>query len=209
MLPPLAPTRRWHRRLGIVLLLPFLGWAVTGLVFFLKPGYAGAYAELRPHFLPLGAEAGADALAPHGDWLETRRVRTVLGEHLLVRTADGRLHLHAENGEPFAAPDGAGLQAMIADAIAQDPARYGTVARPAKTESGTAAFETTTGVHVEVDWPTLTLRQRGPDTERIDALYRVHYLQWTGVRAVDRVVGIAGLAGLVALALLGLRLALR
>ena len=201
-----VPVRRWHRRLGIVLLLPFLGWAVTGLVFFLKPGYAGAYASLQPRFLPLGDVA---PVTPRADWLETRRVRTVLGEHLLVRTTEGRLHLHAETGEPFAPPDAAGLQALVADALTSDPGRYGTVAHAAKADSGTAAFETTTGVHVELDWPSLALQQRGRDTDRIDALYRVHYLQWTGVRTVDRIVGIAGLAGLVALTLLGLRLALR
>jgi len=204
-----VPTRRWHRRLGIVLLLPFLGWAVTGLIFFIKPGYSGAYAELRPQFLPLGDGSGGGAVAPHADWLEMRRVRTVLGEHLLVRTAEGRLHLHAETGEPFAVPEDAALQSLVADAIAANAPRYGAIARTAKAEGATAAFETTTGVHVEVDWPTLTLRQRGTDTERIDALYRVHYLQWTGVKAIDRVVGFAGLVGLVALTLLGLRLALR
>lgn len=202
-----VPSRRWHRRLGIVLMLPFLGWAVTGLIFFLKPGYGGAYAELRPRFLPL--DPAAAAIPPRADWLETRRVRTVLGEHLLVRTAGGRLHLHAESGEPFAAPDAAGLQALVTDAIGQNPSRYGSIAREAQAESATAAFETTTGVHVEVDWPSLSLRQRGADTDRIDALYRVHYLQWTGVKAIDRVVGIVGLVGLVALTLLGLRLALR
>jgi len=190
-------------------MLPFLGWAVTGLIFFLKPGYAGAYAELRPHFLPLGDGSAGAAVAPRADWLEMRRVRTVLGEHLLVRTADGRLHLHAETGESFAVPEEAALQTLVADAIAANAPRYGTVARAAKAEGATAAFETTTGVHVEIDWPTLTLQQRGADTERIDALYRVHYLQWTGVKAIDRVVGIAGLAGLVALTLLGLKLALR
>lgn len=204
-----VPARRWHRRLGIVLLLPFLGWAATGLVFFLKPGYAGAYAELRPRFLPLAGGASATTAAPRPGWLEMRRVRTVLGEHLLVRTADGRLHLHAESGEPFTVPDERSLQALVADAIAANVERYGTIARTATADGATAAYETTTGVRIEVDWPTLSLQQRGSDTERIDALYRVHYLQWTGVKSVDRVVGVAGLAGLIALTLLGLRLALR
>ena len=32
-------TRRAHRMLGLILLLPICGWAVTGFVFFIKPGY--------------------------------------------------------------------------------------------------------------------------------------------------------------------------
>lgn len=201
-----APARRWHRRLGLVLLLPLFGWAATGLVFFLKPGYRGAYAALQPRFLPLATAVPAPA---RPDWLEARRVRTRLGEHLLVKTASGRQHLHAETGEPFAVPPASELQALVAEAIAEDAARYGTIARALPTSDATAEFETTTGVRVELDWTSLTLQQRGRDTDRIDALYRVHYLQWTGVKAIDRVVGFVGLALLVGLSVLGLRLALR
>ena len=34
--------RKLHRIIGLILLLPFFGWAITGFIFFLKPGYAGA-----------------------------------------------------------------------------------------------------------------------------------------------------------------------
>jgi uncharacterized iron-regulated membrane protein len=40
--------RNLHRIIGIALLLPFFGWAITGMVFFIKPGYAGAYEILTP-----------------------------------------------------------------------------------------------------------------------------------------------------------------
>ncbi len=70
-----------------------------------------------------------------------------------------------------------------------------------------AAARTTTGVEVTLDWNRLALQQRGRDTDRIDALYRVHYLQWTGVDALDKVLGLLGLVLLVALAYLGARLA--
>ncbi len=43
----MSGTRRFHRLLGLVLLLPILGWAATGLVFFTKPGYAQAYAGIQ------------------------------------------------------------------------------------------------------------------------------------------------------------------
>ena len=82
--------------------MPFCGWAATGFVFFLKPGYAGAYAQLEPRWLAL--DPATAVVAPQPQWLETRHVRTVLGDHLLVRTVTGNLHLHAESGAPFAEP---------------------------------------------------------------------------------------------------------
>ena len=36
--------------------------------------------------------------------------------------------------------------------------------------------------------------QHGADTARIEWLYRIHYLQWTGNRTVDRVLAVLGLA---------------
>jgi hypothetical protein len=53
------------------------------------------------------------------------------------------------------------------------------------------------------------LSQRGRDTDRIDALYRIHYLQWTGSQAMDKVLGFLGLSLVVALTGLGARLAFR
>jgi hypothetical protein len=41
----------------------------------------------------------------------------------------------------------------------------------------------------------------------IDLLYRIHYLQWTGVRTVDKVVGLAGILLVITLAVLGMRIA--
>ena len=35
------------------MLLPFVGWALTGAVFFIKPGYAGAYELLAVRTYPL------------------------------------------------------------------------------------------------------------------------------------------------------------
>jgi hypothetical protein len=52
----------------------------------------------------------------------------------------------------------------------------------------------------------MSFQQRGPDTDRIDALYRIHYLQWTGVPAIDKVLGLAGIILVLALSALGVRL---
>ena len=51
-----------------------------------------------------------------------------------------------------------------------------------------------------------TVQQRGADTDRIDRLYKIHYLQWTGVKALDRVLGAAGLFCLLLLTFFGVRL---
>lgn len=193
--------RRLHRVIGLVLLLPFLGWAATGFVFFLKPGYAGAYAMLAPKRYPLDASL---RVVPDPAWLEFRCLRTVLGDHLLARTERGWAHLDPATKKPRPAPTDDEFRRLLADAFSADPARYGAVVSAA----GNAA-RTDTGVAVTLDWDTLSLSQRGRDTDRIDLLYRIHYLQWTGVKAVDRPLGVVGLALVAALALLGVRLALR
>lgn len=194
-------TRRLHRALGLLLTLPILLWASTGLLFHVKPGWEGAYASLAPAAQPL---AGTIAIPAGADWLELRALRTSLGEHWLVRTPNGRLHLDAA-GKPFSRPSSERLAPWIDEALAADPARYGMVLGPDPDDA--EGFVTATGVHVGLDWDTLRLSQRGPDTARIDALYRLHYLQWTGVPSVDRPLALLGLVGLVGLAGLGLRLA--
>jgi uncharacterized iron-regulated membrane protein len=197
--------RRLHRVLGLALLLPILAWAATGFVFFVKPGYKDAYAALRVRALPLAEPA---PIAPPAEgWLETRRLRTVLGEHLLVRTGSGWSHLDPVTLRTRALPGDADLRALIEDAMAGDAARYGRIASLVR-EDGAASATTTTGVAIDLDWATLSLSQSGRDTRRIDALYSIHYLQWTGIAAVDRVLGGAGLVSLLALAVFGLRLAL-
>jgi len=199
-------TRRTHRILGLVLLLPICGWALTGFIFFVKPGYAAAYGGLHVREYSL---EGTPVPQPRPDWLEVKLVRTALGNHLLVRDKSGRAHLDPATLGARELPDESAIRRLIAEAIELEHARYGDVAVVERHagESPSASIETTTGVKIELDWSTLSLQQSGRDTRRIDALYRVHYLQWTGIRVVDRVLGIAGLATLVVLAFFGLRLA--
>jgi hypothetical protein len=73
--------------------------------------------------------------------------------------------------------------------------------------SGT--IRTDTGVEVTLDWNRLSLQQHGADTDRIDRLYKIHYLQWTGQKSVDKILGLAGLTLLVVLSILGAQLAFR
>jgi len=191
-------TRILHRIVGLVMLLPLIGWAVTGAIFFLKPGYAGAYESLPVKTYPLATPI---ALQTDPAWLEVRVVKTVLGEHLLARTAAGWQQLDPHSLQPRPAPAEDDLRALLIDAFAINPARYGQIA----TVDGNAVT-TDTGVQVALDWNRLALSQHGKDTDRIDFFYRIHYLQWTGVAALDKAVGAVGIVLVLLLSLLGARL---
>lgn len=196
-------SRTIHRIIGVVLVLPMVGWAVTGFVFFIKPGYGGAYELLTVKTYPLDRPANGPSLASGEMWLEYRVFRTILGEHLLVRTAAGWQHLNPSTLQPMPAPSDEEVRRLVTDAFAANPQRYGTITR---VDSG--AISTDTGVEITLDWNRVSLQQRGRDTDRIDRLYKVHYLQWTGVTSVDRVLGFVGLSLVLALTVLGVRLAL-
>ena len=193
--------RTLHTAAGLTLLLPFLAWIVTAMIFYLKPGYAGAYEFLPVRTYPVAASL---AVRPDSSWREIRYLRTILGTHLLARTENGWAQFDPVTGEPRSAPSAQDVRALVADAIAQNPDRYGTVA----TASGDT-LTTTTGVVVTLDWGRLSLSQRGRDTDRIDLTYKIHYLQWTGIPSVDKILGPAGLALVFLLSLLGVRLAVK
>jgi hypothetical protein len=193
--------RALHRLIGIILLLPFFGWALTGLVFFIKPGYEGAYEVLSPKTYPLERPL---TINPDPTWLEFRYLKTALGEHLLVRTDAGWSHLNPADGRPRGGPTEDEIRTLLKDAFSANPRRYGNIS---KVSGDTAS--TDTGVEVTVDWKRLSLQQRGTDTDRIDLLYKVHYLQWTGVTIIDRIVGITGIALVLALTVLGAWLAFK
>ncbi len=198
--------RRVHRLLGLVLLLPLCGWAATGFVFFVKPGYDAAYGGLRVREYPL--EGSAFPAAQPG-WLEARALRTVLGDELLIRGSAGWKHLDPATARERPLPDEAAIRRLVDDAIRDEKARYGEIVAVTRQEDDapSASIRTATGVTIELDWTTLALRQSGRDTRRIDLLYRIHYLQWTGVGPLDRALGVVGLTSLVILAGLGVRLA--
>jgi hypothetical protein len=193
--------RKLHRLLGVLMLLPLLAWAVTGAIFFLKPGYAGAYEILQIKTYPLGSVA---PIRPEPSWLEYRRLKTMLGEHLLVRTEEGWRQLDVGTLQPRPAPQGEELMTLFADALPEGSSRYGHLSH---VEGVSAA--TDTGISLTLDWNRLTLSQRGRDTARIDRLYKIHYLQWTGVAAIDKVLGASGVLLVLMLSLFGARLLLR
>lgn len=193
--------RKFHRFIGVILLLPLFGWALTGLVFFLKPGYEGAYELISPKFYPLSSQT---SVVPRPDWLEMRFVKTILGEHLLVKGTDGWSNLDPVSQQPKSLPSDVEFRSLLKDAFGANPQRYGEIV----SVNGMTAT-TNTGVEVTLDWKRISLQQKGKDTDRIDWLYRIHYLQWTGYKTFDRVVGMTGIVLVLALTSLGAWLAFR
>jgi hypothetical protein len=191
--------RSLHRIFGIILLLPFLGWAITGLVFFFKPGYTGAYEVLAPKTYLINTQL---PINPAPSWQELRYLRTILGDHLLVRTRSGWVHLDPATNQPREPPKETDLRRLLEDAFTSNPARYGKI-----TAVKDNTVKTSTGVEVTLDWNRMSLQQKGRDTDWIDSLYRIHYLQWTGVKSIDRVVGLVGIALVLTLTTLGAWLA--
>ena len=193
-------TARLHQWIGLLLLLPLLVWTITGSIFLTKPGYEQAYEKLkvktyRGHWSPLALQ--------NLETQETRRVRTILGEHLLVKVDDEWQQLDPRSLEPRH-PRNTDVRRLMEDAFRANPERYGVI----ESLDGLQAT-TSTKVKVTLNWQQLSFVQRGQDTRRIQWLYRLHYLQWTGKPTLDLWLGIGGLVCLLSLSLLGLWLVLQ
>ena len=196
----IAP-QRLHKLIGLTLLLPFLGWVVTAFIFYFKPGYDQAYESLHFKTYPL---ENVSILPGNPQWQEIRYFRTILGNHLCVRTGDAWVQLDPVTLEVRPAATEVELRTLLIDALSVNPERYGSIA--VMSEEGVI---TTTGVRITVDWGRMNLYQRGADTDLIDFLYRVHYLQWTGIETIDKILGPLGLLLILILSILGIKLALK
>lgn len=193
--------RRIHRFLGWCLILPFFVWALTGLVFFTKPGYQAAFSALTVKTYPISKVV---QIIPKPEWQEIKLLQTVLGIHLMVKQSDSWQQLDLNDLTVRPEPSADALQLLIKDAIKADPERYGQDLRT--TELG---FVTDTGVQIQLDWASLSLSQQGKDTELINNLYKAHYLQWTGQKTLDQVLGVLGLILLMLTTVVGVRLLTR
>ena len=178
-----------------------LGWTITGIIFFIKPGYQGAYEQLSVKTYPLSESI---ALQPKHDWQEMKLVTTILGDHLLVKTKGSTKHLDPTSLLPKTTPNEIEFKALLLDAFTGNSERYGDVIKL----DGLSA-QTNTGVEIKLDWNNLRLSQKGQDTQLINLLYKVHYLQWTSHKGVDQVLGVLGLILLILLTILGVRLYLK
>lgn len=204
-------SRKIHQLLGLILLLPFMGWIATGVVFLIKPGYADAYEKIEVRTYPLNLTAAIpqerllhQTPQETDQWHEVRLLKTVLGEHLLVRDDNGWRHLSANNLQPLPRPDNTRLQPLISEAIAVRPERYGEIV-----SSDEEHFYTSTDVVLTLDWDTLSLRQVGADTRLIKTLYRIHYLEWFANPTANLMLGIGGLLALLVLVIYGMALYLK
>ena len=191
-------SRKLHKIIGLILVLPMLGWTFTGLVFFIKPGYQGAYQQLSVKRYPLSQSI---ALTPQDHWQKISVVKTVLGDHLLVQANNKSLHLDLNSLHALPEPTTAEFEALLNDAFTNDQERYGEIV---STDGLTA--KTSTGVKVTLNWKSLTLSQQGQDTQLINLLYQVHYLQWTPSKELNQARGILGLILLMSLTVLGVRM---
>lgn len=193
--------RRIHRFLGWCLILPFFVWAFTGLVFFIKPGYQAAFSYLTVKTYPI---SNAVQLTPQPEWQEIKLLQTVLGPHLMVKQSDRWQQLNLTDFTVRPQPSADDLLRLIKDAMSVDSKRYGE--QLLKTEQG---FVTDTGVQIQLDWASLSLSQQGKDTELINNLYKAHYLQWTGQKTLDQVLGVIGLVLLMFTTVVGVWLLIR
>lgn len=193
--------RRIHRFLGWCLILPFFVWAFTGLVFFIKPGYQAAFSYLTVKTHPI---SNAVQLTPQPEWQEIKLLQTVLGPHLMVKQSDRWQQLNLTDFTVRPQPSADDLLRLIKDAMSVDSKRYGE--QLLKTEQG---FVTDTGVQIQLDWASLSLSQQGKDTELINNLYKAHYLQWTGQKTLDQVLGVIGLVLLMLTTVVGVWLLIR
>ncbi len=206
---------RVHRTLAIALVVLLVVWSVTGLLFHLKPGWDRAYDQLaveRSGSLRLATLVPATALQTALGDVAIERIAlfdTHLGPLYRVTTADGPALVDATTGAKRSPLTVAECETLIADAVSRSAFRadYG---GPGKTSSDERS------VIVDYQVATITLgrndariSQRGSDTDRIDWMYRIHYLQWTGNQTIDRAFAVLGLLLIWAVMIPGIMLFVR
>lgn len=186
--------KRIHQILGIIMLVPLLLWSITGFIFLTKPGYEGAYEQLQPKLYPINQ---AFSIGVSG-WTEAKVYRTILGEHLLVKDQGKWKNLSLTDMQEQAFPSEQNIKLLVNDAISENRNRYGEILHI----DGQNIY-TDTGVKISLDWATLSLRQKGQDTDLINTLYNIHYLQWLDSPELNQVLGFLGLFLLITLSGVG------
>jgi hypothetical protein len=193
--------KKLHQYLGFFMLLPFIAWAITGVFFFFKPGYSVAYQPLLIETYPIESKIFP---SNKSGWLEIRQLNTILGDHLMVKTVEGWQHLSSKTLIEIEQPNRTEITLLVNDAIKSNKARYGEI----KTIEE-SLITTTTDVRITLDWNKMTLRQQGVDTDFINTIYNIHYLRWTGIKALDQVLGVVGLFLVLLLAGIGIFMTIR
>ena len=193
--------KKLHQYLGFLMLLPFVAWAITGVFFFFKPGYKEAYQPLLIKYYPIETRIFPSNKT---DWLEIRQLNTILGDHLMVKTLEGWQHLSSKTLTEVEQPNSTEIALLVNDAIKSNQDRYGEIKSIEEN-----LITTTTDVRITLDWNNMTLRQQGVDTDFINTIYNIHYLRWTGVKALDQVLGVVGLFLVLLLAGIGVLMTIK
>jgi len=180
---------RIHRWSAIVLVSMLVVWSITGLLFHLKPGWDRAYDQLSvKRDEPIDTSSVvAIASLPKSSSIEL--FGTVLGPMYRVTTTDSSSIVDATTGRPRTfTPDE--VVRLVDDAVSRSPFanRYGAHVGIAGNDVRYAGDQVVT-----FSPSTLRVSQQGRDTKRIDWLYRMHYLQWTGNKAIDKILAVGGL----------------
>lgn len=186
---------------GLILLLPLLGWILTGMVFLIKPGYAAAYEQIRPKLYAL---ENSNPIPVKNSWLEVRFFRTILGDHLLAKMDGKWQHFNAKSLKLQVPPTAKQEALLLSDAISHNNERYGNIK-----SGGSGLYITSTGVELSLNWDSLSISQKGHDTQLINTLYKIHYLQWLGHKKANIVLGVMGLLLLTLLVCYGVILYVR
>lgn len=189
-------SRKIHKYLGLVLLLPLIGWVLTGIVFLTKPGYEGAYEKLAIKKYPMDSDIN---ISPDKNWDEITIIKSILGLHYLVQDNGKSQHIAPSGYREASLPSRDEIEILVKDAIQSNSKRYGKIEKI----DGLTIY-TSTGVKIILDWNDLSLRQYGNDRRVIDTLYKIHYLQWTPWDILNRLLGVVGLFLLAILAIFGL-----
>lgn len=179
---------RLHRFAALALVAPLVVWSITGLLFHLKPGWKRAY-DMVSIEQPL-TTTNVTAVQSLPPFKRLELFGTALGP---MYRLDRSVLIDATTGKPRSPLSIEDALTLAQDAVArsQQRAGYGALV-DAKADESTVHVHFANAV-VDVDRASGSLYQHGGDTERIDWLYRIHYLKWTGVASVDRVLAIVGL----------------
>lgn len=193
--------KKIHSILGLILVLPIIGWIFTGMIFLFKPGYGEAYQQISPKFYTIDQY---DFTIPENSWSEVRVVKTILGDHLLVKAEHQWQHLNLASFKPAPLPSTKDQIRFLTDAISSHSERYGTV----EGKEGDV-YVTSTGVELSLNWDTLSIYQSGNDTKLINLFYKIHYLQWLGNKKANITLAVVALSLLLLLILYGVVLYFR
>jgi uncharacterized iron-regulated membrane protein len=204
---------RVHRYLALLLVVPLIVWSVTGLLFHLKPGWSRAYdmldAEQPLETANVTPVATVVATFPEGvQHLEL--FGTAIGPMYRITTKNGTALVDATTGTRRSPLTESDAKALVLDAVShsREKAGYGELAAT-EAKDDVVRFRFSGGVIVDIDRNDARISQHGSDTERIDWLYRIHYLKWSGKKTLDRVLALVGLALIWAVLIPGLVLAWR